>query len=194
MESSTMKMQEQAISSLQRNSSMLNTNLPIDPWLTPPMSNAAASTTLHSLPGLLAHHGRLPGSVGGTHGPICGLGPITFPLLPPTSSSFSFLSAPSSMVRNGGGGLLERGVIKNSSIASLRLRAQEHIDTVRAPVYNCRASPESDWWWVLYLSAHAKHTEDNHTHKQVYVVSGSMFSCLFCSCLSMDSCHWVECS
>ncbi|XP_033634186.1 retinal homeobox protein Rx1-like [Asterias rubens] len=147
MESSAMKMQEQAISSLHRNSSGLNgTKLPIDPWLTPPMSNASA--TLHSLPGLLAAHGQLPppGSVGGARGALCGLGPITFPLLPPTSSSFSLLSPPSSLVRHGGAvGLLETGNIRNSSIAALRLKAQEHLDTVvRVPVYNDRLSPGTD--------------------------------------------------
>nr|WJJ61107.1 Rx [Patiria miniata] len=148
MESSAIKMQEQAISSLHRSTSGLNTKLPLDPWLTPPMSSAAAPASFPSLQGILAHgHHQLSplGSAGGGRGHLCGLGPISFPLLPPTSSSFSLLSPTLGGPGRQGVGLLETGDVRHSSIAALRLKAQEHLDTmIRAPVYSGQSSPTSD--------------------------------------------------
>nr|XP_033785112.1 retinal homeobox protein Rx [Geotrypetes seraphini] len=131
LEITSMKLQDSPILSFNRSpqgSAMgaISSNLPLESWLTQPVST---STSLQTLPGFVASSQSLPSSytpppflnspsIGHTLQPIGALGPP-----PPYQCGSSFMDKFP----------LEEADPRNNSIASLRMKAKEHIQSIGKP-------------------------------------------------------------
>ncbi|KAM4050245.1 retinal homeobox protein Rx [Anomaloglossus baeobatrachus] len=131
LEVTSMKLQDSPILSFNRSPqppamSTISTNLQLDSWLTPPMSN---TTTLQTLPGFVTTPQNIPGSytpppfmntapVGHALQPLGSMGPP-----PPYQCGANFVDKYP----------LEEVDPRNTSIAALRLKAKEHIQSIGKP-------------------------------------------------------------
>uniref|UniRef100_A0A8C3RPP7 Retina and anterior neural fold homeobox n=1 Tax=Chelydra serpentina TaxID=8475 RepID=A0A8C3RPP7_CHESE len=132
LEVTSMKLQDSPILSFSRSpqpSAMgaISSNLPLESWLTPPMAN---STPLQTLPGFVASPQSLPNSytpppflnspppMSHTLQPLGTMGPP-----PPYQCGTNFVDKFS----------LEETDPRNTSIAALRLKAKEHIQSIGKP-------------------------------------------------------------
>ncbi|XP_063770193.1 retinal homeobox protein Rx [Pseudophryne corroboree] len=131
LEVTSMKLQDSPILSFNRSPqppsmSGISTNLPLDSWLTAPMSN---TTTLQALPGFVTTQQSLPGSytpppfmnttpVGHALQPLGSMGPP-----PPYQCGTNFVDKYP----------LEEVDPRNNSIAALRMKAKEHIQSMGKP-------------------------------------------------------------
>ncbi|XP_041112759.1 retinal homeobox protein Rx3 [Polyodon spathula] len=128
LEVSSMKLQDSPMLTFNRSSQQLamgniSSNLPLEQWLTPPMSTA---TTLQSLPGFLTTPQGMPSSY--TSPPFLNS--------PSMGHSLPHMGAmgPPPPYQCGGPTFLDKFPLeeadpRNSSIASLRMKAKEHIQS-----------------------------------------------------------------
>lgn len=125
MEASTMKIHDTPMLSFNRppmagNMGPMSNSLPMDPWLTSPMS---AATTVHSMPGYMGPaQGLQPNYTG--HSFLNTPPPMAPPMQPMTNSPYQ--CATSYMDKYP----LEDLDQRSSSIASLRMKAKEHIQII----------------------------------------------------------------
>ncbi|KAM5194724.1 retinal homeobox protein Rx [Mantella aurantiaca] len=131
LEVTSMKLQDSPILSFNRSPqpppmSAISTNLQLDSWLTPPMSN---TTALQSLPGFVTNPQSLPGSY--TPPPFMNTGPVGHALQPLGSMG------PPPPYQCGNNFVdkypLEEVDPRNTSIAALRMKAKEHIQSIGKP-------------------------------------------------------------
>ncbi|XP_036385928.1 retinal homeobox protein Rx3 [Megalops cyprinoides] len=123
LEVSSMKLQDSPVLTFNRSPQQsFNSNLPLEPWLSPPMST---STSLQSLPGFISPPQGLSSSY--TPPPFLNSPSIGHSLPhigtmcpPPPYQCASFMDKFS----------LEESDPRNSSIASLRMKAKEHIQSI----------------------------------------------------------------
>ncbi|KAM4808245.1 retinal homeobox protein Rx [Rhinophrynus dorsalis] len=131
LEVTSMKLQDSPILSFNRSPqpsamSAISSSLPLDSWLTPPITN---STTLQSLPGFVTSPQNLPGSytpppfmntatMGHALQPLGAMGPP-----PPYQCGPNFVDKYQ----------LDESDPRNTSIAALRMKAKEHIQSIGKP-------------------------------------------------------------
>ncbi|XP_036444496.1 retinal homeobox protein Rx3 [Colossoma macropomum] len=124
LEVSSIKLQDSSMLSFPRSAApgLGSAGLPLDPWLTGPISGpiSSPSSPLQSLPGFMTSQ---PSSY--TPPPFLGhplphLGPVCPPPPPPAYQCSGFMDKLS----------LEESDPRNSSIASLRMKAKEHIQSI----------------------------------------------------------------
>ncbi|KAM4709421.1 retinal homeobox protein Rx [Discoglossus pictus] len=131
LEVTSMKLQDSPILSFNRSPqpsamSAISSSLPLDSWLTPPMSN---STALQSLPGFVTTPQSLPGSY--TPPPFMNTAPVGHALQnlgamgppPPYQCGVNFVDKYQ----------VEEIDPRNTSIAALRMKAKEHIQSIGKP-------------------------------------------------------------
>ncbi|XP_073440895.1 retinal homeobox protein Rx [Dendrobates tinctorius] len=131
LEVTSMKLQDSPILSFNRSPqppamSTISTNLQLDSWLTPPMSS---TTTLQTLPGFVTTPQNIPGSY--TPPPFMNTAPVGHALQPlgtmgpppPYQCGANFVDKFP----------LEEVDPRNTSIAALRMKAKEHIQSIGKP-------------------------------------------------------------
>ncbi|XP_053556703.1 retina and anterior neural fold homeobox protein 2 [Bombina bombina] len=124
LESSSTKLHDSPLLSFPRapmapNVGPLGSSLPLDPWLTSPISGA---TTIHSMPGFMTPPQALQPPYP-SHA-FLNSGPPMPPMQPLSSGTYQCM-----------GGFVEKFPLeeldqRNSSIAALRMKAKEHIQTI----------------------------------------------------------------
>ncbi|XP_075443483.1 retinal homeobox protein Rx [Ascaphus truei] len=129
LEMTSVKLQDSPMLSFNRSPqsmSGISSSLPLDSWLTPPMSN---STALQTLPGFVTSPQSLPGSytpppfmntapVGHALQPLGAMGPP-----PPYQCGTNYVDKYP----------LDEADPRNTSIAALRMKAKEHIQSIGKP-------------------------------------------------------------
>ncbi|XP_053556393.1 retinal homeobox protein Rx [Bombina bombina] len=126
LEVTSMKLQDSPMLSFNRSPqppsmSTISSSLPLDSWLTPPMSN---TTALQSLPGFVTSTQSIPGSytpppfMNNALQPLGAMGPP-----PPYQCGANFVDKYP----------MEEVDPRNTSIAALRMKAKEHIQSIGKP-------------------------------------------------------------
>ncbi|XP_032903128.1 retina and anterior neural fold homeobox protein 2 isoform X1 [Amblyraja radiata] len=125
IEASTMKLHDSPMLSFSRppmptSVGPMSNSLPLDPWLTSPISNA---TSMHSIPGFM-------GAPQGLQTPYCGHSFLNSPL--PMAQTMQSLAPPNYQCATTFVDKypLEDTDQRSSSIASLRMKAKEHIQSI----------------------------------------------------------------
>ncbi len=141
MEANTFKLQDQSVPSLALGKNNLQPPMTFDPWLT---AQSLGSHGLHAaIPGLLSAHGGHPASPHPAG--MSALGTTAYSFLPSVTGTLPLMTSALAMSRisaadheraAAAAGLAAAGLDgvchdpRSTSIAALRLKAQEHLDTL----------------------------------------------------------------